>query len=559
MALERLPGRICIPSVALSLAFYGTFAYSGVKNKVNGIWINLFAINYHCDVINSNSSDTDPGEDGFVTRRHSSDAVQAQPSLFSTEDVIIPSTIKSMRKAVSAIHATPFKAEHNHTLHTRRLFDACILVAQLDFRKRDRQQVERMRAERVSPIFEVRITNLARLAEIPGKNYQRLREDLDRVYEMDLKWNMLGEGGKLEWSMKSHFLASLGIGEFDKAGLIRFTIDPSILEIVLEPRHWAVLSLQAMASLGTAASYALFQNCWRYIGTQAKVTAALPTETWIMLLLGHTRYVKEDPKTKKLTIQYGEFKRRCLTDAIARVNDVQALSYTLELKEILSGNRVSKLQFRFIPKKQESLGLPLTWPADGLQVLEQLGFSELEIGDMSQAHSYEEVAESIVRLKTSVARTRAAGKPITSRKAYFLGILSNVADGASDDELEHEKIEAEVQLREAERHAKERQDRAKEGFAKHQGGVFAVRLFELDSEFRASLFADFEASAEGQKHKLLLEKGWSPKNVGALSVFKAWLAEAHADTHGLLLCNPEDKSLEAWMAWRLDSLQNSDH
>ena len=46
-----------------------------------------------------------------------------QPSLFPpTEDLIVPDTLRSMRKAVSAIHATPLKEEHAHTLNSRRLF-----------------------------------------------------------------------------------------------------------------------------------------------------------------------------------------------------------------------------------------------------------------------------------------------------------------------------------------------------------------------------------------------------------------------------------------------------
>lgn len=500
------------------------------------------------DVAVDRPQDIDESNPDFVTRSHGE-----QPSLFATEDLIIPESIKGLRKAVSAIHAVPLKAEHNHTLNTRRLFDACILVAQLDFRKRGREQVERIRKERIAPLFETRVTDLARLASIPGKNFERLHDDLNKLFEMSLQWNIVGEDAEVAWEMKSHFLSSLGFGKGLNRGLIRFAIDPAILDIVLEPRHWATLSLEVLQGLGTPSSYALYQNAWRYVNTNAKVTAALPTETWIQLLVGPSRYVKDDPATGRVSINYGDFKRRVLTEAISRVNESQALNYTLELKEHLSGKRVSKLQFRFIPKKQGRLELPMNWPEEGLRVLANLGFSEANIADMSQSHSYEEVAESLARLKLADERLRAEGRPISSRKAYFTGILGNVSAGAGGADIDDARIESESRAQEAAKAARERQDRMLSAFTKHQGDVAIKRLFELDADRRVALFAEFEASPEGAKARLLIERGWTPKNVGALSMFRTWLAASHPDIQEELQPNPEDKTIEAWMAWRLDA------
>lgn len=477
-----------------------------------------------------------------------------QPSLFPTEDLIIPDTIRSIRKAVSAIHAIPLKPEHSQSLNSRRLFDACILVAQIDFRKRDKQMLERVRSERLSPMFETRVTDIARLAGIPGKNYERIYDELDKLFEMVLRWNIVGEDSKVEWDLKSHFLSSLGYGRGVKRGLIRFSIDPSILEIVLEPTNWACLSLQAEEGLGTAASYSLYQNVWRYVNTHAKVTAVLPTATWVELLMGQSRYVVDDPKEGKRVVNYGDFKRRVLMDAIRRVNEIQALSYTLELKEYRSGTRVSKLQFKFIPKKQPSLGLPLTWPEDVLRVLERLGFTQAEIENMSQAHSFEEVADSIVRLKAAEGRLKAVGRPISSKKAYFSGILTNIASGAVGEDLDHEKIEAAAKAQEAQRLAEQRQVRLREEFTKHISSVFVQRLYELAEVDRESIFRDFEGSTLGLKARLLLEKGWNQKNVGALTILRGWLATDRPDVLNRLLINPEDNDFDSWMAWRLDSM-----
>lgn len=494
--------------------------------------------------------DQDPDDRGFDMKHRAPE----QPSLFPTEDLIIPETIRSIRKAVSAIHAIPLKPEHSQSLNSRRLFDACILVAQIDFRKRDKQMLERVRSERIAPMFETRVTDITRLAGIPGKNYERIYDELDKLFEMVLRWNIVGEDSKVEWDLKSHFLSSLGYGRGLKRGLIRFSIDPSILEIVLEPTNWASLSLQAEEGLGTAASYALYQNAWRYVNTHAKVTAVLPTATWVELLMGQSRYVVDDPKEGKRVVNYGDFKRRVLMDAIRRVNEIQALSYTLELKEYRAGTRVSKLQFKFIPKQQPSLGLPLTWPEDVLRVLERLGFTQAEIENMSQAHSFEEVADSIVRLKAAEGRLKAVGRPISSKKAYFSGILTNIASGAVGDELDHEKIETEAKAQEAQRLAEQRQARLKEEFTKHISSIFVHRLYELTEVEREAIFQAFEESPSGAKARLLFEKGWNQKNIGALTILRGWLATEQLDVLNRLLINPEDKDFDAWMAWRLDSM-----
>lgn len=514
------------------------------------IWFEFVPSIIMRDVADHDIIDIAPDDPDFEMRRREPE----QPSLFPTEDLIVPETLRSMKKAVSAIHATPIRAEHSQSLNSRRLFDACILVAQIDCRGRERQLIERIRSDRISPMFEVRVTDLARLASIPGKNYERVYAELDRLYEMSLFWNIVGDDDQVEWEMKSHFLTALGHGKGLKRGLIRFAFDPAILEIVLEPSRWATLSLQAMADLKTAASYALYQNTWRYVGTHNKVTAALPTATWIELLIGKSRYVVEDSGGGKRVENYGDFKRRVLVDAISRVNGVQALGYTLELKELKSGTRVSKLQFKFVPKKQPPLGIPLTWPQDVVRVLESIGFQQKDIEDMSQAHSYEVVAEAILRLKAAEGRLRGTGKAITSKKAYFEGILRNIAGGAVGEDLDHDKIEAEVRQQELQREAEARQDRLKEAFANHQRERFNGWLFALPEDERAELVRSFKTSADASPIvRGLFDKDLSPGSMSALAVLRGWLSKSRPELAEQAFPNPEDRTFDAWMAWKLDS------
>ena len=474
-----------------------------------------------------------------------------QGSLFPDDELIVPESIRTMRKAVSAIHAVPVKAEHTQSLNSRRLFDACIIVAQVECRGREAEIVKRLKEDRISPMFEVRISHLAELAGVPGKNYQRLYDELDKLFELVLAFNILAEDGEVQWEMKSHFFSALGYGKNYKKGMVRFAFDASVLELFLEPSIWAKLSMEVMGGLRTATSYSLYQQCWRYAGTQNKVTAALPTHIWCELLVGKSRYVTEEKDGRK-TVQYGDFKRRVLDPAMAIVNECSALGYTLELKEIRSGNRVAKLQFRFVPKQVRQQSIPLSWPSDVVEVLGKLGYGTGEIHDLSQAHSYVEVAEAVNRLAAAERRHREQGKAITSRRSYLEGILRNISGGATGDQLDDEKIEAEIRAQEAKQAAEERMTLLRTQFQDHQRRQFASWYAELPGAQRESLVKEFLASPDlSTGDKIIVKQGVSVSNYSGQALLRNWMVKHHADLLDTALPLPEDKSFENWMAWRL--------
>jgi hypothetical protein len=86
--------------------------------------------------------------------------------------------------------------------------------------------------------------------------------------------------------------------------------------------------------------------------------------------------------------------------------------------------------------------------------------------------------------------------------------------------------------------------------------VFAVKLYELDDVDRDEIIRSFEASPSVVKAKLLMERGWSAKNVGALTILRGWLATDRPEVLDQILTNPEDKNFDAWMAWRLDAIES---
>ncbi len=478
----------------------------------------------------------------------------AQESLFAADELLISETLDRFRKSVAAIHAVPVKAEHAQTLNSRRVFDACIVIAQLEARKRGPDFIRKVREDRVSPIFEVRVSELARLAGIPGENYVRIYQELEKLFEMVLRWNVVNEDAKVQWEMKSHFLSSFGKGVGEQKGLVRFSLDPVILEIVLEPSIWATLSLQALRGLDSASSYALYTNTFRYVNTHHKVTPALPTATWVELLLGPCGYLERDSDGTVVVRRYADFKRRVLVDAIRRVNECPALAYTLELREILTGKRVTRLQFKFIPKKTESLGIPLTWPDSVVDTLRSIGCTEKDIEDMSLSRSYDEVVDALGRLREAEARKIAQGGKIHHRKRYFEGILENIASGNDTDDLD--QMEERIRIEQARAEDAERRERLRAAFEKHFSEAFKKGLFALSEDARRSITTVFEQSKRGQAVRPFFDKGkgWRPTNERALRALRDWMAQERPVELEGLVPDPKDRSFEAWAAWRVESV-----
>lgn len=480
-----------------------------------------------------------------------------QAPLFGDDEASLLAHQKSFRKAVSAIHAVPQKAEHRHTLNSRRMLDSIIMLFQAQYRNKTSEEISKIIDDRVSPLLEVRVSDLAKAANIQGKNNVRLYETLNHLYEMDLRWNIVGEDSAVIWDMKARFLSLLAIGKGKNAGRIKLAVEPAVLSIVLDPKMWATLQLQVIKGLRTETAYALFQAAWRYVGTQAKVTSSLPVETWIDIIIGPSRHVQKDPDTgERVVVDYNDFKRRLLNPAIEVINSISALNYILVLKEVRAGRRVTRLQFQFIAKQQENLVLPVTWSEDMMLALSSLGYSGDETIDLSQAYNMDEVADSLQRLKSADEKLRAKGRRITSKKAFFEGILDNVAAGRRESEQEIEDLENKTRSREAERLAGERRERAISAFEQHQHSVFTTSLFGLDEGSRKAILDEFESSDRFDQVRVLLGDGWTPKGRGALTILRAWLKEVKNETWSDLLPNPEDKAMDSWMTWKMESQAN---
>jgi len=313
-----------------------------------------------------------------------------------------------------------------------------------------------------------------------------------------------------------------------------------------------MLSASVHKGLKKSASYALFQNTWRYINTNQKITAALATETWVALLVGKSRYVKET-EDGKTAINYGDFKRRVLLPAMGQVNDMAALSHTLELIEHKKNLQVTRIQFKFIPKtNQLKIEYPQTWPTDVLTLLERIGFSRQEIHDLGESYTFQEVADALSRLEVAQRKLKSKNKKITSIKAYFLGILAKINAGvSSDEEIDDEEVRLKAERIESERKAEERRERYEREFARHQ---YRVVKEWVQAQPEATQMMLWEGARSSQSVKALADTVKAGVESGlAVKILLDWMHEHQPELWEQALSNAQDRTLEGWMVWQLDA------
>lgn len=483
---------------------------------------------------------------------------EGQRRLFHSDELVLPSTVKFLRKPVVAIHSIPQRRDKSLSLSCRKLMEALPLAVQLDLRSRKKdvaqELIRQIRDYRATPLFEIRTRDLAELAGLSTSNLERIYTLLADLVGYTFTWNILGEDEDVEYEVVAAFLVRRDKGVSDrKRGYTRFAIEPEVLMWFLEPTMWATLSWTVMRGLGGSetgagqeAAFGLYQNAWRYLGTETKSTPLLSLAHWIDLIIGPSRFVKI-VNGEKTVVDYGDFKRRHLLPAMALLNVHPALSHTIHVKETFSGRKVVKLRFYFKPKLQAAFDFPLGWPQETLDLLKALGHADTAIAEISQVYSYNQVMEALKRMTDAEQRMNRTGKRIYSKKAFFQAILLNVAKGEAVSE------EAEAQLlKEAERQKQkeleeERMRAMQTKFQAHQRAQILEALNALSAEERDTLFQAHLADVPADRALYRADRLDTPY----LAVFRRWLEAHRPELYETWLPEQKDRDMQSWMAWQL--------
>lgn len=504
-----------------------------------------------------------PDSDSYEVLARDGEPGTPQTPLFSADELFLPERPGTYRKPVAAIHAIPVQRDKNLKLSARKLMDALALAVQLDLRARGREAaqtlIRKIREDRAAPLFEIRTHRLAELAGLSTTNKDRIYDTLAELLNFQFIWNVLGEDGKVEFESIAAFIIRRDKGVGNQAGITRFAFEPEVLLWFLEPTMWANLNWSVMASFGRdagsgEAAFGLYQNAWRYIGTNAKVTPILDLATWIDLILGPSRFVIIGEKKEKQAREYGEFKRTYLNPAIAMLNAHPALTHTIAVEEFKSGRKVTKLRFRFTEKRQQAFELPLGWPDDTIQKLKEMGFTEKDMSTLAQLYTHPQVKEAMSRMAVSEARLKARGEEIQSREAFFRAILRNVSNEQNQTEEADQKALEEARRLQKQTELQRRQEALEARFKSHQRSLVAKGLQSLPEDERNRLIqAHLKASPAD---RALYKEGET--RAAWLILFQQWLINARQDLFQHWLPELHDRDFQTWLVWQFTTQSTGD-
>jgi hypothetical protein len=184
----------------------------------------------------------------------------------------------------------------------------------------------------------IRLRTLAEVAGFNSNDHLLLREALEALVDLKIKWNVLDHDGEEEWGV-STFLAQAVI----RGGMCRYAYAPDLRKRLFSPEVYARINLAVQERFGSGYALALYENCVRFrkVGT----TGWISIEQWRDLL------GVEDG-------QFAEFKylnRDVLKPAVAEINRYSDIAVAMEVKRVK--RRVVALKFTVAENGQLVLGL----------------------------------------------------------------------------------------------------------------------------------------------------------------------------------------------------------
>jgi hypothetical protein len=210
-----------------------------------------------------------------------------------------------------------------------------------------------------SEIFEhqIRLGTLAQAAGFDSIDTQTLREALEALVDVKIKWNILDTDGEEEWGV-STFLAQA----VTKKGVCRYAYAPDLRRKLYNPEIYARINLSVQERFGSGYALALYENCVRFrrVGT----TGWISLDRWRDLL-----GVEEG--------QYEQFKylnRDVLKPAVREVNRYSDIRVKVETKR--ESRRIVALKFTVSENPQLRLDLEGRGQGNAAEALEGKTFPD---------------------------------------------------------------------------------------------------------------------------------------------------------------------------------------
>jgi hypothetical protein len=293
------------------------------------------------------------------------------------------------------------------TLTGRRIYNALLQVSQA-----------RLAALNVMPaadyMFEAPLPAILRTTGSNGEDRTAAKRYLREMRGLEVDWESTAPGDGVKWrgfSMLSEVAIEVRNGE----NWVSWSYPPTIMAALREPKRWARIDLDVLASLGSYAAVALYEICARYRDNPSGVTSRKPVGWWADAL-------SQTPAGSERR-EWRKFKNERVKPAIEEINAETELE--IELLENKQGRAVIEAQFAVRKKRSTPKHRQLHEVVDANLVLraESLGIRELKLEALIK-----EFGDALVRDKVEILERRAANshlRGVENAYSYLRSLLRN--------------------------------------------------------------------------------------------------------------------------------------
>lgn len=293
------------------------------------------------------------------------------------------------------------------TLTGRRIYNALLQVSQA-----------RLAAMSVMPaadyMFEAPLPAILRTTGSSGEDRTAAKRYLKEMRGLEVDWESTAPGDGVKWrgfSMLSEVAIEVRNGE----NWVAWSYPPTIMAALREPKRWARIDLDVLASLGSYAAVALYEICARYRDNPSGLTSRKPVAWWADAL-------SQAPAGSERR-EWRKFKNERVKPAVEEISAETDLE--IELIEHKLGRAVAEAQFAVRKKRTQPKYRQVNDTVDANLVLraESLGIRELKLEGLIK-----EFGDERVRAKVEVLERRAASshlRAVDNAYSYLRSLLRN--------------------------------------------------------------------------------------------------------------------------------------
>jgi hypothetical protein len=302
------------------------------------------------------------------------------------------------------------------TLTGRRIYNALLQVSQSRLAAMDSMP-------QADFMFEAPLPAILRTTGSSGEDRTAAKRYLREMRGLEVDWESTAPGDGVKWrgfSMLSEVAIEVRAGE----NWVSWSYPPTIMTALREPKRWARIDLDVLASLGTYAAVALYEICARYRDNPSGVTSRKLVAWWADAL-------SQTPAGSERR-EWRKFKNERVKPAIEEINTETDLE--VELIEHKAGRAVIEAQFAVRRKRAAQRPRQSPDVVDATLVLraESLGVREVKLEGLIK-----EFGEASVREKVDVLEKRAANsrlRGVENAYSYLRSLLRNDGAGQGEDQ-----------------------------------------------------------------------------------------------------------------------------